>query len=54
LVDFEEEGQCEVETLENKPMEENDAESDIQRIMFNRLCRWWIFERRSSLWRILR
>jgi hypothetical protein len=25
-----------------------------RRMMLKRLCRWWIFERRGSLWRILR
>jgi hypothetical protein len=26
----------------------------LRRMMLKRLCRWWIFERRGSLWRILR
>jgi hypothetical protein len=26
----------------------------LRRMMLKRLCRWWIFGRRGSLWRILR
>jgi hypothetical protein len=26
----------------------------LRRMMLKRLCRWWIFRRRGSLWRILR